>query len=144
MIRPLAACLLAAIAFAAPAVTPAQAAAPANVLGYAASDLTGTWQGVYFASGVVTPFNAFLVDDNGVVTGSMTEPNGFGDETTAFLLSDLAGTVRNGRVTFEKTYNGVGGVTHTLRYQGQVSRDGRRITGTWTLEGASDRFEMVR
>jgi hypothetical protein len=144
MIRPLAACLLAAVAFAAPAVIPAQAAAPPNVMGYSSSDLSGQWQGVFYSAGLVTPFNAFIIDDGGAITGSITEPNGFGDQSAAFLLADLQGTVRNGRVSFEKTYNGVGGQSHTVRYQGTVSRDGRRITGTWSLDGVSDQFEMVR
>ena len=89
-------------------------------------------------------FDAFISDANGTLTGSTTELNTFGDANTAFLLADIAGTARNGRVSFEKTYNGVGGQSHTVRYQGTVSRDGRRITGTWSLDGVSDQFEMVR
>ncbi len=144
MIRSIAACLLAALAFTAPMAPFAQAAAPANVVGYSASDLSGQWQGVYYNGGAAAPFDALLIDNGGTLIGSITELNVFGSPDVAFLLSDVSGTVRNGRVSFEKTYNGVGGVTHTVRYQGGVSRDGRRITGTWTLDGASDRFEMVR
>jgi hypothetical protein len=147
MIRPPAARLLAFLAFLAfalPPALPAQAAAPPNVVGYSASNLSGQWQGVFFSAGLVTPFNAFIIDDGGAITGSITEINGFGDQSAAFLLADLQGTVRNGRISFEKTYNGVGGQTHTVRYQGTVSRDGRRITGTWSLDGQGDQFEMAR
>jgi hypothetical protein len=144
MIRMFAACAIAVLALTAPLAAPARAAAPANVMGYSQSDLSGEWEGVYFSGGQVAPFSAMLVQDGDGVFGSMTEPAVFGDGQSAFLLSDVMGTVRGARITFEKTYNGVGGQTHTVRYQGTISRDGRRITGTWTLEGMSDRFEMVR
>jgi hypothetical protein len=144
MLKIVRACVVGACVLAAPLLVPAQAAAPSNVLGYSASDLSGQWQGAFFASGAVTPFNATIVDENGRIIGSISEFNGFGDPGVAFLLSDIAGNVRGNRVTFEKTYNGVGGQTHTVVYSGTISRDGRRITGTWNLDGASDRFEMVR
>jgi hypothetical protein len=115
-----------------------------NVLGYSASDLSAQWQGVFFSGGEGTSFSMTLIHDGQTIVGSVVEANLFGDPSAAFLLADVSGTVRGGRITFEKTYNGVGGQTHTVRYTGTVSRDGRRISGNWSLNGATGTFEMVR
>ncbi|MFZ4122216.1 MAG: hypothetical protein ACOYKM_11200 [Caulobacterales bacterium] len=144
MIRALAVAAAAFLTMATPLIATAAAQAPANVMGYSSSDLNGQWQGAYFSGDAGTPFVATLSHDGQRVIGSTTEPNGFGDPNVAYLLADLNGTLRAGRLTLDKTYNGVGGQTHTVRYVGTVSRDGRRITGSWNLDGVSGRFEMVR
>jgi hypothetical protein len=122
----------------------AMAQAPNNVLEYRADQLTGQWVGVYLSGDQSTSFTATMFHDGQSLIGSTVEGNSFGDPTAAFLLADLSGSVRGNRVTFDKTYNGVGGQTHTVRYSGTVSRDGRRIVGTWTLAALSGSFEMVR
>ena len=103
------------------------------------------WQGVYAGEGnAPTTFTATLSISGNRVAGTMVEPNTFGEQDVVFLLSDVAGTVNGERVVFIKTYDGSGGVSHSVRYEGVLSSNGRRIAGSWSLDGARGTFEMVR
>ena len=103
------------------------------------------WQGVYAGAGnTPTTFTATLSISGNRLSGTMVEPNTFGAQDVVYLLADVAGTVNGERVVFIKTYDGSGGVSHSVRYDGVLSANGRRIAGTWSLDGARGTFEMVR
>lgn len=109
--------------------------------------LTAAWKGVYLPDGSGTPntFDANVRQDGARITGSMVEPNAFGDQTQAlFLTSTIKGSVTGNRVSFVKTYDGAGGVSHSVNYEGQVDASGRRIRGTFSVQGGSGVFEMAR
>jgi hypothetical protein len=111
-----------------------------------AIDLSGVWQGAFW--GAQTEATGFQVtfDDGapgGDFAGSAVEANTFGDSTTRFLQATLQGNVRAGRFSMLKTYDGVGGVSHAVTYTGTLVSE-RRIVGTWSVEGASGQFEIVR
>lgn len=125
-------------------VTAALAIAPA-ALAQSAGDLSGAWQGVFWGPQTApATFDASLIDQPGPgFSGSAVERATFGNNESPFLLSGVEGEVRNGRIRFVKTYDGTGGVTHSVAYEGQIV-SGRRIVGTWQVDGAQGQFELVR
>ncbi len=78
------------------------------------------------------------------LAGSIVEDNGFGEQGSPFLLSTLTGETRGGAISFTKTYDGTGGVSHSVTYTGEVLSDGRRIVGSWSVEGMTGQFELAR
>lgn len=110
-----------------------------------AGDLSGVWQGVYWGAATqATTFQATLDDKPGpAFSGSIVEPNTFGNTESPFLLATVDGAVRAGRVTFLKTYDGTAGASHTVNYDGRIISD-RRIVGTWQIDGTSGQFELAR
>lgn len=80
------------------------------------------------------------------LSGTVVEVNVFGDRNLAlFLTSDIKGEQNGSNIYFEKTYDGSGGVSHSVQYQGMLSGDGRHISGTYYLNGtAAGVFELAR
>jgi hypothetical protein len=111
-----------------------------------AHSLTGVWQGQF--SQVVGPgcsFTATLMELGPYLSGSTHEPGdsrgGVAEDRFAFIEG-----ARNGRsIRFVKTYDGSGGWTHSVAYEGKLSNDGTEIEGHWAIEGrASGTFLMLR
>jgi hypothetical protein len=120
-------------------------AAPA--LAQSASNLTGRWEGGYVGANLqdANTLVVNLVQSGATLTGGMVEVNTIGDASrNLFLTSTIQGTVASGEVVFVKKYDGSGGISHTVRYSGKVSRDGRRIQGTYSADGATGQFEFAR
>jgi len=112
------------------------------------NSVMGEWHGVYVSAGG-GDVNAFTLTFEGSpssLTGSVVELNAFGDSNQAlFLTSDLYGSLSGRTVSFTKVYDGSGGVSHSVVYEGTLSGDGRRIQGTYYLNGAAaGRFELAR
>lgn len=121
------------------------AMAPAPAYAQANASITGMWQGVYFGGGNQrTEFTATFRESNGRLSGTIVEPNQFGTPNVSFLVANLSGTIRNGRIRFTKTYDGTGGQTHAVTYEGRFESDGHRIVGTWSIGQLSGQFEMAR
>lgn len=112
------------------------------------NNITGEWHGVYVSSGGsdVNTFTLTFEGSSSSLTGSVVELNAFGDSNQAlFLTSDLYGSLSGRTVSFTKVYDGSGGVSHSVAYEGTLSSDGRRIQGTYYLNGAeAGRFELAR
>ena len=118
-----------------------------SALAQSASNLTGTWQGGYVSSDGkdVNTLTINLVQSGSRLTGGMVELNTIGDaEKNLFLTSTLEGTVSGRNVVLVKTYDGSGGVTHSVSYSGTVSANGRTIRGTFDAGGATGAFEFAR
>lgn len=118
-----------------------------SALAQSASNLTGTWQGGYVSSdgNDVNTLTINLVQSGSRLSGGMVELNNIGDtEKNLFLTSTLEGTVSGRNVVLVKTYDGSGGVTHSVRYSGTVSANGRTIQGTFDAGGATGAFEFAR
>lgn len=113
-----------------------------------AQDLTGRWVGGYISDdGADINTFEFQIESTGrVFAGTGTEVNAFGDASQAlYLTSTVSGRINaTGRVTFTKTYDGSGGVSHSVTYSGQLEPGGRRIRGSFDAGGATGQFEMVR
>src|SRR5688500_17676302 len=93
--------------------------------------------------GPTTPFLARIEDDGGAISGTTIEPNTAG-RSSKELEAVIRGS-RSGRsVDFTKTYDGASDAAHAVDYVGQVSEDGNRIAGVWSLEVMDGTFEMYR
>jgi hypothetical protein len=98
--------------------------------------IDGSWTGTYtyMADGGsrTVPFSVTFSSDHGRLLGSTTEPNTFGGNAPK-LSADIIGSVKDGELNFTKTYDGKGGYSHSVEYEGNVDRDGKTIAGTWTI-----------
>lgn len=122
-------------------------AASSPALAQSAASLSGAWTGAYVSAGGddVNAFDITLRQTGTRLTGTIVEVNAIGDSSKAlFLTSTLTGTVNRGQVEFVKTYDGSGGVSHSVTYRGSVDSTGRRIRGVYEAGGATGVFELVR
>jgi hypothetical protein len=118
--------------------------------GYAAEvdKFNGTWSGAYrdWSQGGLVPFEITIrvgtpISDYADITGSVAEPATFGNREQAWLRATIAGQVRRDTIEFVKTYDGTGGVDHSVTYRGELDRDNGLILGRYTISsGASEGF----
>jgi uncharacterized caspase-like protein len=112
------------------------------------ASISGTWTGNYsYANG--NPPVVFTVSFGpGGCSGRSEEPNTFGDKSAPKLFANLscsATSLTAGQViTIKKTYDGTGGVSHSVIYTGTVSSDLRSISGRWAVNNARGSFTMAR
>jgi hypothetical protein len=110
--------------------------------------LDGSWTGEYGYDvpgrrGNV-PFNATLNETEGALSGLIDEPNTFGHPSAPRLFASLDGTRNGNAIRFIKTYNGAGGVRHSVLYQGEANAALTRIDGMWTVSWLKGPFYMTR
>ena len=60
------------------------------------------------------------------------------------LYATIEGHRDGAGVFFIKTYDGTGGWTHSVTYEGRLNSDGTEIEGRWTTSGWSGKFLMLR
>ena len=112
-------------------------------------DLTGRWMGRYDYNSRVLPAVAFevdLTDDDGDLSGIITEPNGFRGDRGAVLRARLIGARDGSEVRFVKYYIGFD-QDDDPHYTGTMNAALTRIEGQWhfpTVGGAGGRFVMTR
>jgi hypothetical protein len=112
----------------------------------AVHSLTGVWVGSYQYPDRRAPVQFLMVvkqGPNGTFTGSLREPNTFGSSSVAFLGASISGTVKSTAVKYTKTYDGTGGQSHSVDYQGLVNWKARVVQGQWSLEGSKGTFKMA-
>ncbi|MCC6920603.1 MAG: hypothetical protein IT548_15505 [Alphaproteobacteria bacterium] len=113
--------------------------------------LTGVWDGLYrYPAGIRTPestFTAVLFDGGGALSGTIHETMKLGAHdipASAFLEGRVAGRT----VTFLKTYDGSGGQSHSVSYDGTLGDNGDEIEGEWRIHAdfgvMTGRFVMIR
>jgi len=109
------------------------------------AELSGTWSGRYeYPDGRPgVDFTMNLVFSQGTIAGSVVEPNTFGDSTSNNLYANFTGAVNGDDIRWLKTYDGTGGVSHSVTYEGTLDRAGKSIAGRWT-SGASGTFTLSR
>lgn len=116
------------------------------------SDLTGFWHGLYWygAGGGETPFNAYIADRAGALSGTTLELQvGFVHAIDDELSATIEGSREGEQVRFRKLYDPAPGVhSHPIFYAGQVDPAFLLIEGQWTfraLEGVGGfRLERIR
>jgi hypothetical protein len=111
------------------------------------ASLTGFWTGAYWYSGVVpaslaggAPFNAYLEEEGGMLSGTTLEINTFANlrDAGGDLEATLFGMRSGSEVTFTKRYNPTPGVHQTpIRYAGHVDPALSRIEGEWRFDDPS-------
>jgi hypothetical protein len=97
-----------------------------------ASHWTGEYQYPNQSQGPVE-FTMTLQLNGQSITGRTTEPATFGNGSSPFLYATISGTVVGRTISFTKTYDGTGGVNHSVQYRGTISRDGSFIVGRWNI-----------
>jgi hypothetical protein len=124
---------------------------PAPNSGRILASLAGTWRGVYAYANAgqrAVEFTLTLDVYGNMCRGRTEEPNTFGHRTAPKLFANVECSVMVGtgppRWTMRKVYDGTGGQSHGVSYTGEISSDGRSISGTWTLGGAPGRFSMTK
>ena len=105
--------------------------------------VNGAWTGTYsYASGNNAPvtFNIQMQTSGDRLTGAVVEPNTFGAKSAPYLYAHIVGSVTGSSVSFAKTYDGTGGVSHSVQYSGQIAEDGQAISGQWSTGGLRGSF----
>jgi hypothetical protein len=102
------------------------------------------WRGTYtYPDGRQTvPFALTLSGSQGAVTGRTSEPNTFGNKSARQLFGNVRGTISGNSVSFTKTYDGTGGVNHSVQYSGTIS--GNSMSGRWSIGSTSGGFSATR
>ncbi len=109
------------------------------------ASVTGVWNGLFTYPDGVDPghFVATLLEFGGSLSGTTHEPNLWNADIT--LFATLNGSRVEDSVRFVKTYDGSGGWSHAVDYEGRLSGDRSEIEGVWTIPGQwSGRFLMIR
>jgi hypothetical protein len=88
------------------------------------------------------PFNLNVRRRGAEISGVTREPNTFGDPDAKTLGASIVGRVERDVVRFRKTYDGSGGVAHSVDYVGRLK--GGAVRGEWNIGGVTGPFEMRR
>jgi hypothetical protein len=107
--------------------------------------LSGVWEGAYSYTDnrAPVPFIFEASVSGGQISGTISEPSTFGTAGVEFLHANVVGTIDGDVVRFTKTYDGIGGQTQSVQYQGVIDRSTQRVTGVWTLTGSTGQFAMT-
>ena len=112
------------------------------------ASLTGAWSGAYRYPSDLRPetvFNAQIEEVGGAFTGSLQEPNVHRLGPGGVVTSDIEGVRAGNAVAFTKFYDGSGGMSHAIRYEGTANAALTRIDGVWAIpRDISGTFFMVR
>lgn len=111
--------------------------------------LSGDWVGTYvYGTGNPTRVDFELsmsFGQDGRFTASGVEPNTFGDPSASHLYASFQGQLaRRGELAMRKTYDGTGGVSHSVDYQGLFDAGSLQVSGVWRLANGSGAFSMRR
>jgi caspase domain-containing protein len=112
-------------------------------------NISGTWSGTYsYDSGKQPPVSFTVSFGPNGCAGRSEEPNTFGNKSAPKLFANLtcsdAVLLPGHLITINKTYDGTGGVSHSVVYTGTVSADMRSISGRWVVNNAHGNFTMSR
>jgi hypothetical protein len=111
----------------------------------AADNLTGVWNGVFqqphFGS---VAFTATLIESANQISGSTHERCALFGCPRGTHLALLSGRRQSRTVSFVKTYDPPGFGYGSVSYVGELNGDATEIAGTWTIEGLSGAFLMIR
>lgn len=89
------------------------------------ADLSGTWLGTYWQSGVPTRFELTLVQGGNTLSGNILDDSPLGE---ASVIGEVVGR----RVDFTKSY--LTGSRHSISYTGAISEDEDSMGGKWQID----------
>lgn len=101
--------------------------------------LSGFWSGeyCYLDVSVSTPFNLFVEDNGGDLSGTTLEPNTFVTSIAPELSATIVGARSGDEVVFRKIYDeGQGTHAYAIFYAGRVNDDFTVIEGEWSFRKA--------
>lgn len=106
----------------------------------------GTWEGNYRYDGDpgkgATRFILTAVVNGTQLSGKISEPNTFGNESANFLGANIDGSIEGTLVRFSKRYDGTGGQSHSVQYEGILDRASGTVRGQWAIGRRTGSFEM--
>jgi hypothetical protein len=110
----------------------------------AEADISHRWQGAYHYSDKRSsvPFELEINVTGNTLTGRTSEPATFG-KGASYLYATIYGSTDGSNIRFTKTYDGTGGVSHSVEYSGNISADGSNMSGRWSLGNASGSFSAT-
>lgn len=110
------------------------------------TSLTGQWQGQYSYAELLepTPFTAALVEQAGMLGGSITERSTLRASLGKPLYASVNGQRDGAQLHFIKTYEPGAEGYGAVAYAGQISADCNEITGEWSIGTWRGRFLMIR
>ena len=87
-----------------------------------------------------------MIQEGARVFGFTKEPNTFGKRNEPWLHAVFKGTIDDstGDVNLTKTYDGTGGESHAVIYDGKLSRDAKQVVGDWSIDAFRGRFRLDR
>ena len=108
--------------------------------------LTGLWNGLFSYPHLFEPtsFVAILIEQGARFSGTTHEPCTRGPNLGGLLYATIEGHREGAGVSFIKTYDGTGGWTHSVTYEGLLNGDATEIEGRWKTSGWSGKFLMLR
>lgn len=78
----------------------------------------------------------------------MEEPNTFGHPSAPKLYANVECRLLVGsgppRLVLRKVYDGTGGQSHAVHYEGDLSWDGRTVNGNWRIGATTGRFSLTK
>lgn len=112
-----------------------------------ASNLSGHWSGEFSYprhEGPTTPFLANIKDENGLLSGTIIEPDIVSGTPT--IEAHILGCRNGSSIDFIKSYGPPApwGYENPVDYVGSISSDGNTIRGVWHLLEFDGSFEMRR
>lgn len=110
-------------------------------------DLSGRWTGMFNYPGPFPPvaFEAELREQEGSISGTISEPDESPRGTAGTLHSIVDGSREGSAVSFTKIYENEERMPEPVFYGGTVQPDGNEISGRWEIAGHwSGTFLMVR
>lgn len=111
----------------------------------AANQMLGAWNGSYgyLNASQRVPFKLIVTTiDGSKFAGKIAEPATFGSGTSKYLFANVFGEIGSNRVNFIKVYDGTGGVSHSVNYQGILRNNISGINGNWAIGEVTGPFEM--
>jgi hypothetical protein len=110
-------------------------------------DISGRWTGIFNYPGPFPPvaFEAELRDQDGSISGTISEPAENGAGAAGTLDSIVDGAREGSAVSFTKVYEDEERMPEPVFYGGSLQPDGNEISGRWEIAGQwSGTFLMVR
>jgi hypothetical protein len=114
-------------------------------------ELDGVWWGMYtYADPAKRPveFSMDIRVAGNACQGRIEEPNTFGLPSVPRLYANTDCRLLIGggptRLMFRKTYDGTGGQSHSVDYEGEIASDNRGITGVWRIGTQLGRFSLIK
>lgn len=89
------------------------------------ADLSGTWLGTYWQSGVPTRFELTLVQGGNTLSGNILDDSPLGE-------ASVVGEVIGRRVDFTKSY--LAGSRHSISYTGTIAENEDSMGGKWQID----------
>lgn len=99
--------------------------------------VAGLWIGTYeYPEGVAlepVKFSLYVVHKGARLAGFIKETKTFGEGEDPWLHATITGKLvpETGELSFIKTYDGTGKISHDVEYAGRVTDAGRTINGRW-------------